>query len=117
MKRIGLRAPLRPMKGVVLDDPGARCATGRCVAKCGATTPQAVGGEERQRRDESRSHDLEAHEDANSVPRTPEWTCHAVLPCLLIEAAAFKSLVFSAGCHVRAGDQTGSRPALALIAR
>jgi hypothetical protein len=81
------------------------------------TTPQAVGGEERQRRDESRSHDLEAHEDANSVPRTPEWTCHAVLPCLLIEAAAFKSLVFSAGCHVRAGDQTGSRPALALIAR
>ena len=53
----------------------------------------------------------------NSVPSPREWARHAVLPCLSIEAAAFKSLFFSAGCHVRANHQTGSRPALALIAR
>jgi len=75
------------------------------------------GGEESQPRDELRNQDLEAHEDANSVSMTPARTCHAGLPCLLIDAAAFRSMVLSAGCHVRASHQTGSRSALAPIAR
>jgi hypothetical protein len=52
-----------------------------------------------------------------SFPGARERTRHAVLACLSIDTAAFKSLLLGAGCHGRANHQTGSRPAPALFAR